>query len=113
MALTPKRYAEVDRQLQQVQVYLVELTSELAQAASTDPCCSACQAALKAKKQIANLRYLLAVAEARRQVSEQSAAPVACVARAMSTAATATPQRNALPAFRWLTTLFDLSYWRS
>ena len=110
MALSAKRYAEVDMQLQQVQNYLLALTHELAQLDSADPACQPCQASLKADKQIAQLRYLLAVAEARRQVSEKDVAPVTGAARAVSPAATTIHQAqegSALPAFKWLATLLD------
>jgi hypothetical protein len=79
MALSAQRYAEVDTQLQQVQADLVALASELAQTPSpADFFCQPGQAARKAAAQIADLRYLLAVAEARRQVSEHTGVPSAC-----------------------------------
>jgi hypothetical protein len=55
------------------EAYLVALTNELTQIAPAD---RSYQAALKAGNQIAYLRYLLVVAEARRQVSEQEGASV-------------------------------------
>ena len=111
MALSPERYAVVDTELQQVQAYLVALTNELGETASADPSCQPCQAVLRVRKEIAHLRYLLTVAEARRQVSEQPTAPVSCADRAMPTSAAAagtTPVMSALPALKWLTILLEL-----
>jgi hypothetical protein len=106
MTITAKRYAEVDRQLQQMYDDLVSLAGELGQTATpTDPFCQPCQAARKTAKRVAELRYLLAVAEARRQIGEQQQAPspFALSARQPSASvASFQPQRTTHPP-SWLT----------
>jgi len=72
MTITAKRYAEVDHQLQQIYDDLIALAGELGRTATpADPFCQPCQAARKTAERVADLRYLLAVAEARRQIGEQ------------------------------------------
>lgn len=71
MALTYEEYAQVDAQLQHVHEYLESLADRLCVTPSpTDRCGHAHNAAVKAAEQVGELRYLLAVAEARRQVIE-------------------------------------------
>jgi hypothetical protein len=71
MALTHEQYAQVDTQLQHVHEYLESLADQLCVTPSPiDRCGHAHHAAVKAAEQVGELRYLLAVAEARRQVLE-------------------------------------------
>jgi hypothetical protein len=71
MALTHQQYVAVDTQLQHLHQYLEALAAELCVAQSPlDKCGHTHQAAAKAVERIEELRYLLAVSEARRQVIE-------------------------------------------
>ena len=107
MALTPKRYNEVDEQLQELQAYLVSLSGELGQVTpTTDHSCQPCQAAKKAADKIADLRYLLAVAEARRQVGETQEQRVPVydqVRQSFALNSLALTVRSSLPVLRRLT----------
>jgi hypothetical protein len=101
MALTDKRYPAVDTQLQDMREYLMALAAEV-QAATprTDPFRRPCHAAMKAADAVENLRYLLAIAEARRQVSEKQEKSLPGSARGMQTAGW-----DQVPAVKWLTGL--------
>jgi hypothetical protein len=71
MALTHEQYTQVDAQLQHVHEYLESLADQLCVTASPiDRCGHAHHAAVQAAEQVDELRYQLAVAEARRQVIE-------------------------------------------
>jgi hypothetical protein len=72
MALSPDRYTEVEAQLLYIHEYLVSLADQICQAAPvTDPQGRTHRAALGAVERIDELRYLLAVSEARRQIGER------------------------------------------
>jgi hypothetical protein len=117
MALSPRRYAEVELQLQQVETELVELAGELSQVRPADDhSCRPGQVAKKAADKVSELRYLLAVAEARRQIGEKQRAPSLFTYQDMEPTGAPTrrtPVRSALPALKWLTTLLDAPSRRS
>jgi hypothetical protein len=77
MTLTAKRYANVDVQLQEMREQLMSLSAEIRKATpSTDKSSRACMAALKAADALENVRFMLAVEEARRQLEERLQPPV-------------------------------------
>jgi hypothetical protein len=101
MAVTDKRYTEVDTQLQEMRDSLMALAAEIqAVTPSTDPFHRPCHAALKAADAVENLRYMLAIAEARRQVREKQENPGPVSAQGIKTAGWKT-----VPALKWLTGL--------
>jgi hypothetical protein len=63
---------------------------------------------MKVASQVADLRYLLAVAEARRQIGECKALAGGCGPLVTNRAATATPSVGmGLPAFKWCKLYLD------
>jgi hypothetical protein len=98
MALSDKRYTVVDTQLQDLRDYLMALAAEIqASTPPTDPFHRPGPAALKAADAVENLRYLLAIAEARRQVREKQEKPGPVSAQGIKTAGWET-----VPALKWL-----------
>lgn len=101
MALTDKRYTTVDPQLQEMREALMALAAEIQESTlATEPFCRPYHAAMKAADAVENLRYMLAIAEARRQVrenQERSAPGSACKI--------GTSSWESVPALKWLTGL--------
>ncbi|RIK41478.1 MAG: hypothetical protein DCC55_11745 [Chloroflexi bacterium] len=101
MALTGKRYTAVDRQLQDVRESLMALAIEIQEATPpADPFRCPCHAAMKAADAVENLRYMLAIAEAKRQIREKQAKP-----ELVSEQGTNVVGWETVPAFKWLTGL--------
>jgi hypothetical protein len=101
MALTDKRYTAVDTQLQEMREYLVALAAEIQEATpATDPFRRPSHAAMKAADAVENLRYMLAIAEARRQVREKQEKAVRGSTQSLPTAGW-----EQVPAVKWLTGL--------